>query len=308
MRVLGEFPHSGAGSDRLHLARGDRTLAIRRIGSWHMQDGGTPRRGRLAMIAVVPLLLAGCGGAGKSANGNASANAVVPMDAASAQSLAAAMQPCPELPGSGDGGPAYPPPKIPPEFRNIVSANQSQLTVRSLSGGSICVPIDSPTDITQLTLLQKDRYLGVSTRGDERFGFTLVDRDSGQSVETGGEPTFSDDGSLLASVQASLSEMGLLEGIAIWEVSASGFQELAAIHDLPSDEDRDEWMLERVGPAPCAFFSSVPTGRTQLLHSRYVDEDDYQKAVENEPRDLFLLHAVEGRWRLDKVTAAARCA
>jgi hypothetical protein len=148
-------------------------------------------------------------------------------------------------------------PVVPPEFRSIITgATREKLTVRSLDGRSIPVAI-SGYNVWDYRLYQNGRYFGMRLSGYEVVGYLLVDRAArtGNVIETGKEPLFSDDGHWFAVAGLTDADQGNFEGIGLWEVGPTSSTRRFFTNAVPlsSGWRTDRWI------GNCVAFSAFTT-------------------------------------------------
>ena len=169
-------------------------------------------------------------------------------------------------------------PQIPAELQATVrAASPERLVVRGLGGHDIVVDVEW-YEPSEFRLYQDQRFLGMSLRGYEDFGYYLVDRAGiGEAavLETGRAPSFSPDGRFIAAVELSESGWSNLEGVAVWEVSADGTVRRFFTNAVPHGHD---WRVDGWPRPNCVAISAVD-------HSWQPPEgQDWEQALPNAPR------------------------
>lgn len=148
---------------------------------------------------------------------------------------------------------------IPATLRGVVAAKSPDLlVVNDLAGQPIELPIEwyVPAEFEQF---RDGRFLGMSVKGYEDYGYILVDRAArgpGAIVATGQKPVFSPDGRLFAAAELSESGYSNLEGVALWEVREDG-----TIRRFFSDAFPllSHWRVDSWPRSGCVSISAVPS-------------------------------------------------
>jgi hypothetical protein len=178
------------------------------------------------------------------------------------------------------------------------------LTVQGLAGKPACIELSWRDNFDDFSLSPDKRFLDFYSGGFESIGHILVDRQTGQWVDTGDTPFFSDDHKMVAAVQMTISQMGTLEGIGVWRVTPHGFEQLAKIEDVPMfggpyNLDTVDWMVERWVRDDCAELSAVPEQSSQ---------DEHDKTPPRPlPKHYFRLSRESGKWRLVETKDRSAC-
>lgn len=198
---------------------------------------------------------------------------------------AAQSQPVPPPPQFRMGSDTETPiPAIPDRFRSIITgATREALTVRSLDGRDIRVPI-SGYSVWDYRLFQNGRYLGMEMSGYEVVGYQLIDRAARKHavIETGSKPLFSDDGHWFAVVGLTDASQGNFEAIGLWEVGPTGTTRRFYTDAVPISTD---WRIDRwVGN--CVALSAL---NSMPNWGRVAGSDDADAPREPQKRDNYSL-------------------
>ena len=177
-----------------------------------------------------------------------------------------------------------PVPSIPDKFRSIIpSATRETLTVRSLDGRDIRVPIGGYR-VWDYRLFQNGRYLGMEMSGYEVVGYQLIDRAARNHavIETGNRPLFSDHGHWFVAVGLTDASQGNFEAIGPWEVGPLGSTRRFYTDAVPVSTD---WRIERwVGN--CVAFSAL---NSMPNWGRQAGSDEADAPAEPQKRDNYSL-------------------
>lgn len=197
-----------------------------------------------------------------------------------------------------------PPPKIERYVRDIVSASRTVITIQSLSKAPVCVNLSWINEVTNFRLSDDKRFLDFDHEGFESWGHLLIDRRSGQQIETGSEPSFSDDGSMLVSVPPDRDDEDGFVGIGVWQVLPGKTVERAI---LPVPKGR-RWQVDRWANNRCAELSAVSD--EDYEKETRIDRDDYgdlEEAFSKLPRLYFRLREVAGKWEINPTRDGRPC-
>lgn len=269
---------------------------------------------RRAATSLVALALLGACDSGSGASDSAtprSAPASRLPGAAHLSSETPKRQTCPEWHPPKDrdyGEHEGPPPKIDRAFASIVSASRTVITVEGLVGKPACIELSWIDEVDQFSLSADKRFLDFGTDGFEAYGHILVDRRNGQWVDTGDTPLLSDDETMVAAVQMTISQMGSLEGVGVWRVVPGGFVEVAKIKDMPNlggDYNLDSfvWGVDRWVGNRCAEISAV----SQQAYDAAVAKDKDPRDMKALPWHYYKLSPVGGKWRLQEAKGDGSC-
>lgn len=179
-------------------------------------------------------------------------------------------------------------PAIPHALRSIVTESRPErLTVRGLTGQQIPVSLEW-FEPSEFTILQNGRYLGFRFSGYEEGGYILVDRAStgeAATLHTGVLPLFSPDGRYFAAAQTSEAGWDNLEGVALWEVLPDRTVRRFFTNVLPNTSD---WRAERWLRPNCVIITAVDLGY------QIPETQDYDRAIREAPRSLYVLEVADG--------------
>ncbi len=260
-----------------------------------------------AALVLLGSILAGCGSTQPAPKPSATPSAaakVVPVK----QVLAKGPPRCAEWyppDDKSDYGEHYgPPPKIERYVRDIVSASRTVITIQSLSKAPVCVNLSWINEVTNFRLSDDKRFLDFDHEGFEAWGHLLIDRRSGQQIETGSEPVFSDDGSMLVAVPPDREDEDGIGGIGVWQVLPGKAVERAI---LPVPKGR-RWQVDRWANNRCIELSTV--SYEDYWRELGVERDDYgdlEAAFNKLPRLYFRLRAVSGRWEINPTRDGRPC-
>lgn len=264
-----------------------------------------------SFIALASLAACDAGSGGPRNATRPTAPAPSLRSATRSSSDASKRQTCPEWHPRGDrdyGEHEGPPPKIDRAFASIVSASRTVITVQGLAGTPACVELSWIDAVDEFSLSADKRFLDFSTSGFESFGHILVDRQSGRWVDTGDTPLLSDDETMVAAVQMTISQMGSLEGVGVWRVTPQGFVQVAKIEEMPNlggeyNLNPVIWSVDRWLGNRCAEISAV----SEEAYGAAVAKNQDPRAVKELPWHYFNLSPVGGKWRLQEVKEEGSC-
>jgi hypothetical protein len=161
----------------------------------------------------------------------------------------------------------------------ILASSSSMIAVVAPGGATRCVDARLMRSADDFRLSQSDRFLtfgwaGVQEDGYRSDGHKLVDRATGQVIETGGTPVFSPSGNLFAAAYQSESAFAELEGLGVWRVGPGGPIQIAEVDGLPEmlDWRVDGWVGESCVNLSAVPFALAPVGTsnfTGIARERY---------------------------------------
>lgn len=203
------------------------------------------------------------------------------------------IQRCPDLEPLKDGQIGRTRPVIvPKEMERLIRVTRDRLAISTLGGGTLCVDMRLKGEVSNMYLSPDSRFFSFKWEGYEADGFILVDRSGpGQQIDTGVKPVFSPSQRRFAAVHQSESAFSELEGLGIWDLSASGMQQIANVTTLPEMED---WKIDSWVGEECLNLSAIPFSRMPENRA------DLSSAV----RDRFVGRPVGRVWRVTKVTTS----
>ena len=221
-------------------------------------------------------------------------------DPARSQKIAAVGGPrCPEWSppdGKSDYGESHDaPPQIQADMRAIVSASRTVLTIRSLSGPPICVPLQWIDTVEEFYLTDDKRLLDFDHEGFEDYGHFVIDRRSRQAIETGGQPESSDDGTMLIAVPPNRQDDGGIDAIGVWQVLPDRIAERAML-PLPNAQ---AWRVDRWSGNDCAEISGISAADYWGPDIDGGDSDAAEAKIAKLPRLHFRVRLAAGRWRIE---------
>ncbi|MEG3145513.1 hypothetical protein U1839_12705 [Sphingomonas sp. RT2P30] len=270
-------------------------------------------RAGLALISVAALAT-GCG-SGKAEQGKPGVVAARSRPTAAPTLVAGTTvtrQTCPE-PHLARNDPHYAVPlsaplSIPRAYRNIVSSTRRVMTIQSLGQKPVCVELGELVgEATDFRSYNK-RFLGFYHRGFEAFGYRLIDRVGQIDIETGDAPDFSEDGTMLASVQ--LVPEGDMEGdfdaIGIWEVMPDRTVIRAAFASDAVPRGA-LWQSEGWQGNRCVAFSSIPSDVYAAAMRDLTDLNTFDAVMAGLSRRYFRVISTGGKWRFEKSATDEPC-
>jgi hypothetical protein len=196
-------------------------------------------------------------------------------------------------------------PDIEPAVRDIVRANRSVLAVHGVSGDSTCIPLGWIDSVESFELSHQRRLLDFDHIGHLDTGHFVVDRRSGQAIETGTWPAVSGSGTMLIATPPEPDDDDDDGGgqLGIWRVLPDRIATLATVA-LP---DAQLWQVERWSGEACAELSAVAQEDYWQIRVANPDEDDAADDLARLPRLHFRVRPVDGRWRIEPSRAARPC-
>jgi hypothetical protein len=217
-----------------------------------------------------------------------------------------ARQTCPEWHPPDDGkdyGEADQAPVIPREYRDIVSATKTVITVQGLAGKPACVALSWISEIGEITLSDDKRFLDFDHSGFEASGHQVIDRISGADVDVGGLPYFSVDRSRVASAQADPNTQDDFMGVGVWEARRDRIVRLAYIRaeDLPAGQ---VYGIDRWVGSDCIELSSLSSEDNEKLQNEWRSHPERAGDI---PRLHFRFAPIAGKWRLEQTRDASPC-
>lgn len=255
-------------------------------------------RNIVAALAVASFL-AGCGSERPPAPSGTK-------QAASPAPAKPARQVCPEWRPPNDGkdyGEADSAPSIPSEYRDIVSATKTVITVQGLAGKPACVALSWISEIGEITLSDDKRFLDFAHSGFEASGHQLIDRISGADVDVGGLPYLSPDRSRVASAEIDPNTQDGFKGIGVWEVRRDRIVRLAYVRaeELPSGQ---VYGIDRWVGNDCVELSSLSSEDNEKLQNDGLSRPEH---TDRFSRLQFRFAPVAGTWRLEQTQDTSPC-
>ena len=202
-----------------------------------------------------------------------------------------------------DGLRADPLRTIDPDLRDIVSASRTVLTVQSLSGTPICIPLSWIDTVEEFYLSDDGRLLDFDHQGFEDSGHFLVDRRANRVIETGTQPESSDDGTMLVAVPPERHDEAGIDQVGVWQVLPDRIVTRAML-DIP---DGESWRVERWVGNECAELSAVSAADYWGPDIDGGDSDAATAAIAKLPRLYFRLRLAGGRWRIEPARNTRPC-
>ena len=248
---------------------------------------------RAVALVLIALAIAGCGRAPAPVTKVSATPAAV---ASTTPQVAACPEPTP--PKDEHGKPWPPtlqkPPPISREFRDIVSASTTVMTVKGLKGQLICVDLYIIDGISDYQFSDAaHRFFGFEKTDEESNGHYVIDRAmSGNAaiIETGTQPLFSDDDIMFASQQWGDGMDGDLDKLGIWAVGPSGTTQLAELDEPTNDNRFGHW--DSIG------WSGNRCFELSALTNDEVDSAEYGDDPHKWPGHRFRVVPVGKTWRL----------
>lgn len=258
-------------------------------------------------LVLLSSILAGCGSTQPAPKPSATPSAVakvLPVKPIPAAGQARCAEWYPPDDKSDYGEHDGPPPKIERDVRDIVSASRTVITIQSLSKEPVCVKLSWIDEVTNFRLSDDKRFLDFDHEGFETWGHLLIDRRSGQQIETGSEPSFSDDGSMFVAVPPDRQDAGGIDGIGVWQVLPDRTVERAML-PIP---DGQLWQVDRWANNRCAELSAVSQedywGKIGIGR---IGPEAVEALAKKLPRLHFRLREVAGKWEINPTRDGRPC-
>ena len=176
----------------------------------------------------------------------------------------------------------------------ILSASGSVITVRSLSGPAVCIPLSWIDTIDEVYLSEDGRLLDFDHAGDQDRGHFLVDRRARVAIETGTQPESSDDGTMLAAVPPARHDEEGVDEIGVWHVLPDRIERSATV----TPPEGEAWRVERWVGNGCVELSAVAAADYWGPDIDGGDSDAAEAAIARLPRLHFSLRPIDGVWRV----------
>lgn len=171
-----------------------------------------------------------------------------------------AFPPCAEVPRRGRYFPDKPV-VIPGALHSLVIGGTTRLSVKTLSGRTLCVNMYGMAQARDFRVSEDLRLLGFSWTGYEADGYKVVDRiGHGRVIETVSRPLLSPGHKRFAAIQFSDASFGGIEGVRVWEV---GKRQVVRVADVSNKGGLygNSWRLLRWADDSCLVLSMMPFDR-----------------------------------------------
>lgn len=171
-----------------------------------------------------------------------------------------AFPPCAEVPRRGRYFPDKPV-IIPGALHSLVIGGTTRLSVKTLSGRTLCVNMYGMAQARDFRVSEDLRLLGFSWTGYEADGYKVVDRiGHGRVIETVSRPLLSPGHKRFAAIQFSDASFGGIEGVRVWEV---GRRQVVRVADVSNRGGLygNSWRLLRWADDSCLVLSMMPFDR-----------------------------------------------
>lgn len=186
---------------------------------------------------------------------------VPPASAPSASATPApAFPPCAEVPRRGRYFPDKPV-MIPGALHALVIGGTTRLSVKTLSGRTLCVNMYGMAQARDFRISEDLRLLGFWWTGYEADGYKVIDRiGHGRVIETVSRPLLSPGHKRFAAIQFSDASFGGIEGVRVWEV---GKRQVVRVADVSNKGGLygNSWRLLRWADDSCLVLSMMPFDR-----------------------------------------------
>lgn len=173
---------------------------------------------------------------------------------------APAFPPCAEVPRRGRYFPDKPV-AIPGALHALVIGGTTRLSVKTLSGRTLCVNMYGMAQARDFRISEDLRLLGFWWTGYEADGYKVVDRiGHGRVIETVSRPLLSPGHKRFAAIQFSDASFGGIEGVRVWEV---GKRQVVRVADVSNKGGLygNAWRLLRWADDSCLVLSMMPFDR-----------------------------------------------
>lgn len=190
----------------------------------------------------------------------ASAPAPSPSAPSPSATPAPAFPPCAEVPRRGRYFPDKPV-VIPGALHSLVIGGTTRLSVKTLSGRTLCVNMYGMAQARDFRISEDLRLLGFWWTGYEADGYKVIDRiGHGRVIETVSRPLLSPGHKRFAAIQFSDASFGGIEGVRVWEV---GKRQVVRVADVSNKGGLygNAWRLLRWADDSCLVLSMMPFDR-----------------------------------------------